>query len=293
MPHLLEPVTKRARDLVERRRMGWPDVVPSGTVTVLSVNYNTLEITLQMLFSLHRVLDTPPERVIIVDNGSTDGSREFLAVLADADLVRLIENDRSTQHGPGLNRGMREVRDVTPEASLVWVLDSDVFVARGDALSRPRRFLEESGAALIGPMGAVPQQELPSGYAHVSCLLLDPRRVWQRGVAPFQDDGRPGVAMQYTLRRRGIPVDFFPFYSEQYAVHLGNATLRGIVQRQEREHKLFSWAVDHQAHHYNGNPDGPLLHSRLIEAMNREVPDGSPERFVEACRREERVTLLP
>jgi hypothetical protein len=42
---------------------------------VVVVNYRTLPLTLQLIYSLHQRLDPGPDRIVVVDNRSGDGCR--------------------------------------------------------------------------------------------------------------------------------------------------------------------------------------------------------------------------
>ena len=48
----------------------WPDgPVTAGRAAVITVSYNTRELTALLLWSLRRVLDWEPLEVVVVDNG--------------------------------------------------------------------------------------------------------------------------------------------------------------------------------------------------------------------------------
>lgn len=69
----------------------WPDrPVTPGLVTVIAVSYNTRELTALLLWSLRRILAWEPLEVVVVDNGSRDGSAELLARVSVAGGCRLI-----------------------------------------------------------------------------------------------------------------------------------------------------------------------------------------------------------
>jgi len=63
-------------------------------VAVASVTYNTRAHLARLLFSLHRTVADDVVSVIIVDNGSTDGSVQLLEAAAEADLCGAIFNAR-------------------------------------------------------------------------------------------------------------------------------------------------------------------------------------------------------
>jgi glycosyltransferase involved in cell wall biosynthesis len=76
---------------------------------------------------------------VIVDNVSTDGTREFLRELATAEpRVRLILNEENLGHSGGLNRGLAECRGE-------WVarIDADD-IALPERLTRQMAFLREN-----------------------------------------------------------------------------------------------------------------------------------------------------
>ena len=273
-----------------RRRRPWPETTPNGDVVGVSVNYNRLDVTLQMLYSVYRVLDEAPKRMIIVDNGSTDGSVEFLADLDAAGLITLVRNRLSREHGPGLNRGVAEARKLEPNCSLVWLLDSDVFMVRPDTLTAASSFLHDGELVMCGPENS-DANGVPGGYAHISCLLFDPRPVWRRPTPVFFDHGAPGSTMQRYLRRVGTPIDHFPFYEKGYVVHLGRATLQTIVAAGEADNPYYGWARDRPGHHYEGNLNGPVLHAAIADALTTDMPSRSARAFVAACRVPERIHL--
>jgi GT2 family glycosyltransferase len=53
--------------------------VTPGRVAVITVSFNTRELTALLLWSLRRILMWESLEVIVVDNGSKDGSAELLA----------------------------------------------------------------------------------------------------------------------------------------------------------------------------------------------------------------------
>jgi dolichyl-phosphate beta-glucosyltransferase len=58
----------------------WPDrPAAPDRVAVVTVSYNTCELTALLLWSLRRVLEWEPLEIVVVDNGSKDGSAELLA----------------------------------------------------------------------------------------------------------------------------------------------------------------------------------------------------------------------
>ena len=103
-------------------------------MAVITVSFNTRELTELMLWSLRRILEWESLEVVVVDNGSTDGSAELLANIDAAGGCRLIPNASNAMHGPALNQAMSFLASRgSGLPRWVWVLDSDVVVSRPDA----------------------------------------------------------------------------------------------------------------------------------------------------------------
>jgi GT2 family glycosyltransferase len=84
--------------------------------------------------------------LIVVDNASADGTREFLAALAERDArVRVIRNDENRAYAAALNQGLAE-----SSGDVLVVLNNDVVVPSG-ALARLIAHLERPEIGLVGP----------------------------------------------------------------------------------------------------------------------------------------------
>ena len=91
----------------------WPrdTAADHARVGVVTVNYNTAPLIALLLWSLYQVLDTSMlEQVVVVDNGSTDGSAQLLSGLTEASLCHLVANAENRSHGPGINQGISYLR---------------------------------------------------------------------------------------------------------------------------------------------------------------------------------------
>lgn len=128
-------------------------------VDVIILNYRNVDLTLTCLASVD-ALDYPDVRVVVVDNGSGDGSADRLwAVLRQrSGAIRhapsvnahglgeaisgditgapavLVESPTNHGYGAGVNAGLRFVME-HDRPTYIWVLNNDVVVAR-DSLSR-------------------------------------------------------------------------------------------------------------------------------------------------------------
>jgi glycosyltransferase involved in cell wall biosynthesis len=93
-------------------------------ITVLTVNHNTLDFLKLLVQSVRKFRGQVPIEIMVIDNQSTDGSREWAAAQPDVEAHLLTSN---TGHGPGLDYGLRLVN-----TRFVLVLDSDAHLQRFD-----------------------------------------------------------------------------------------------------------------------------------------------------------------
>lgn len=95
----------------------------SQRVAAVIVTFNRLD-KLQTVLRTVRAQTTPPEWIVVVDNASTDGTKEYLASQDDAtlDVTRL---DVNTGGAGGFATGMKRAYDLG--ADLFWLMDDDCY----------------------------------------------------------------------------------------------------------------------------------------------------------------------
>ena len=261
----------------------------TNKAAIAVVNYNTaLHISL-LLFSLFRVLGKDQiARIVVVDNASTDDSPQILKAFQEQGLIDVIFNRKQQYHGPGLNQAMKHLARVKRTIgksengfNYVWILDSDAIVLKRDTFLHAAKFMEDRQAAMVGQIQY--DAALPEGYAHVSSLLIDPKKVWRRSVDPFENSGAPAESLHFSLRRHSQKICDFPFRRENYVLHLGHSTLKTIAENDERDNQHYNWALQHAAPHYGGNRNGSLIFKEFLKRFRLDVPFGSPQELVRAC----------
>jgi hypothetical protein len=282
-----------------RRRVPWPvDAAGSPTgdqVGIVVVNHDTRELVSQLVFSLYRILGGDQfGALVVVDNGSHDGSVESLEALDRAGLLHLIANRRGGYHGPGLNQAIswlaQRQAGAAPQDRIdyVWVLDSDTIVLRRDTIRDALEVFGTTGAAMLGQ-----EFDRAPGYAKLALhsLMLQPAEVWQRRFPPFMDDGSPEQAMQHAVLAAGLRVESFPFLHHSYVLHLGGGTMRELARVHDWRNRFYGYAVDHHERHYNHHPLGPRLHQAVVDIYSREVTPDTPAGLAEACRRKDLYSI--
>jgi GT2 family glycosyltransferase len=162
----------------------WRGVVwwPAGpqasreSATALIVSYNTRELTAFLLWSLRTIVSWPELEIVVVDNGTRDGSAQLLAEAERGGVCTLLANHGNRHHGPGLNHGISHLASRPgPRPAWIWTLDSDVVAAQPDALSAAVTVAREHSAALVGE----PQHDQwhPDGRFGQYSLLMDPAAI--------------------------------------------------------------------------------------------------------------------
>ena len=319
-----------------RRRTCWPVAQPfrgpaAPSVAAVVVNYDTAQLTAQLVFTLMRVLEPGVlSGIVVVDGSPEPDATGVLQGLHDAGIVTLLRNTSRPYHGPGLNRGLshlaRRHADGHP-VDLVWVLDSDVLVLRPEALRTTVAAMAAAGAVLAGQVRSpyplrwpaahvtpgtadpssiwqphwVPEQA-PSGgadgphprfwpYVHVSSLLLDPAVVWQPALPPFQEDGEPGIAMQVALHAQGHRVVDVPLFRDEHLLHLGRGTSFAVRDARRRRNRYYRWSRNETSHHFEGNVSGASRYEAFWKTFVEQAPVADPQVVVEACLRAPRLAF--
>ena len=268
----------------------WPTAdlsVSLSDVVVVTVNYNTRRLVSMLLWSLHRFLGPELRSVVVVDNGSSDGSAEVLRACARADLCDLVVNAANRYHGPALSQALSwcasNSRGARNHRPWFWLLDSDCVVARPDAATEAMSAATAAGAALLGEAAWNRWHEdvRLCGYS----LLLDPAYVWRPQIGPFGQGGDPVGDFEQSCRRAQVPTATFPFTAGGFIIHLGRGTLAGVYERGETSNAFFGWAEEHHAPHFQLVPGARARYTALLEEFDDAVGDLQPEQLVNACRR--------
>lgn len=158
---------------------------------MLLVSWNTREETRRCLESLPEAADGLSYEILVVDNGSRDGSAEMLL---EQPRVQLISNDANRGFAAAVNQAY--ARAAGP---LVLLLNSDVVLEPGTLTVLVRFLREHPQAAGVAPLylnldGTVQQHymrlpTLPSSLALATSLRFLPgfRRAWNRYLMRGQD----------------------------------------------------------------------------------------------------------
>lgn len=246
--------------------MNLTDLARRTAVVVL--NWNGFDDTSQCLASLAR-LNPAPGRVIVVDNGSTDGSAERLRAVFP--WAHVVATSRNLGYAGGNNVGIRLA--LGEGADYVWVLNNDTVVEPGALGALLQRMTEDPTIAMCG--STLVHSDPPGVVQALGGASYDPWTGTARGVGaglrlgslPSPSDVEPrldyvaGASVLVTrrfLETAGLMDEgYFLFFEElDWAARLPPGTRLG-------------WAASSVVHHKDGatigrnRDDGQPMEKRL------------------------------
>lgn len=222
-------------------RTGLPGLRLRRGVTIAIVNWNSVDLLADVLRAIERYGGPSRGRleILVVDNGSSDHSRDFLRACRAQPGFRALLLSRNIYHGPAMDLAFLLAR-----TEYVVALDVDAFpVAHGwlDQLLAPL----EAGRTVAGA-------EAARGYIHPCCLAMrtdrfaardhtftphvgtwSPERLgvdeWDTGESITMREGRDNIAAFPRTRVRG-PLQLGSVFGK-FVYHNGASTrLRSDVQ---------------------------------------------------------------
>lgn len=152
---LARAVRKRIGPVPERT--DWPPV------SIVILNRNGLNHLKRLFSGLQNRTDYPDFELVLVDNGSTDGSVEFAKSFGAEFPVRLVENSGNTSFSTGNNQGAE-----TATNELLLFLNNDIEPFEAGWLKELVNPIESSRAGAVGALLLYPGKagyQPASGYA--------------------------------------------------------------------------------------------------------------------------------
>src|SRR6185369_13327778 len=97
------------------------------TTAIMMVTYNRLDLTKRMLDSFFQNT-IGPYHLIIVDNGSTDGTQEWLKEMMkdNSAMIHLHFNSENKGIAVGRNQGLQLADKLVPDAEYLCTIDNDI-----------------------------------------------------------------------------------------------------------------------------------------------------------------------
>jgi rhamnopyranosyl-N-acetylglucosaminyl-diphospho-decaprenol beta-1,3/1,4-galactofuranosyltransferase len=171
----------------------------SPRVAAVVVTWNRSELLTQSLSALRRQT-TPPDAIVVVDNGSDDATRHVLSTRFPD--IEVIHAARNTGGAGGFALGLRRV--LTSPHDWVWLLDDDT-------VPEPTALQELLGAASLYPTGRP--------------VLLASRVLWTDGRDHPMNTPRPKPGARVEERRAARAVGCVPIRSASFVSVLVDAEI--------------------------------------------------------------------
>jgi GT2 family glycosyltransferase len=285
-------------------------VAPVGQIappqaSIVIVTHNGLPFTKMCLAAVLHNTDGPAYEVIVVDNGSDDGTADYLRAVAAANAhVRLVLNDRNRGFAAANNQGLALAR-----GALLALLNNDT-IPPPHWLSRLAAHLAEGAVGLAGPVTnrIGNEAEVTANYATyaemiafaddraaqfagrrfdipVPCMFcLAMRRDAWEAIGPLDERFEVGLLEDDDYARRAKLAGYrLVCADDTFVHHFGQGSFGYLVptgeyarlleanQRRYRE----KWGEDWKPYGRRQPPAYAAAVSKLREAIHRLVPAGS------------------
>lgn len=275
---------------------------PAASIVVLS--FDSLAFTRLCLESVLANTEAPAFELIVVDNGSSDGSREYLEELAKRDArVTLLANEENAGFPAACNQGLAAAR-----GEVLVLLNSDTIVAPG-WLSRLGAYLDGE-ADLVGPVTnrIGNEAEVPVAYetygdflreagARASkrrgetfeiptltmfCLAMR-RPAWEAigpldesfGVGTLEDDDYSMRARKAGLRLRCAEDVLVHHFGEgSFGKLFGNGEYGRLLERNREQYER-KWGEAWQPYERRESPEYAALVEGIRGTLRQALPAGS------------------
>ncbi len=252
-------------------------------VSIVIPVFNKWHITAQCLRSLHEHMPSMPFEIVVVDDASTDRTREYLPQIEG---VRVVRNDRNQGYLLSVNAGLKAIKDSTYVLllnndtilspgwcdTLVRTADSDPAIGIvGSKLLSEDGILQEAGGALWSdgtgfsygrcddPKNRMYNFLRDAHYCSAACLLV--RKSIFDTLGGFDTQYVPAYYedsdLAFAARKLGFRVLYQP---DSVVTHIegvshGTDITKGIKKYQEiNRHKFVKkWRTELESHHAPGS----------------------------------------
>ncbi len=213
------------------------------TVLTVILNYRTPDLTLRATQAALKAMQDLPGEVLIVDNGSGDGSFDAIARGVEArgwdrdGRLRLLATGRNGGFGAGMNFGMRVGLSDGQRADFVYLLNSDAW-PEAEAIRSLRDFMIDTpdagiaGSFIQGEDGVAHQTafRFPSaaGEFEMAARTSVVTRLCARSVVPMpipKDNARIDWTAGASLMLRGDMLDRIGGFDETFFLYFEETEL--------------------------------------------------------------------
>lgn len=119
-------------------------------ITVVLTCFNRKEKTLECVERLVEGNKTIEFEFVIIDDGSTDGTKEALQSCSHASLVEVLETEGNCYYSGGMHRGMQYIVDKNKEADYLLMVNDDVRFYNNSIAGLVHQSIEKNDAVIVG-----------------------------------------------------------------------------------------------------------------------------------------------
>ncbi|MCA8990767.1 MAG: glycosyltransferase [Planctomycetaceae bacterium] len=213
--------------------------VPEYPLTsIVLVTFNQLEYTKQCLDSI-QMRTVAPYELIVVDNGSTDATVQYLRSRRD---VRLIENAENRGFPAAANQGIKAAR-----GEQVLLLNNDTLVTTGWLTRMLTALHVDETVGLVGPLSNSVSGQQQIDVAYDDLAQLD-GFAWELGKQQHHQQVAVDRLVGFCLLFRRQLVDAIGLLDEQFGI--GNFEDDDFCRRAQSAGKRCVIATDAFVHHF-------------------------------------------
>jgi GT2 family glycosyltransferase len=210
---------------------------PEGEVIAVMVVWNGISFLQKALESIYQVL-RPEDDLLIVDNGSTDGSYEYINFFFPHAAV--LQTGKNLGGAGGFNAGTK-VALTSDLCKFIWLLDNDIYLDHNSLMPLINTLLQNSNAAAAGSqicMYYQPNivQEVGARYGpwlgSINCYYHNKPQI-SKAKLPYEVDYLAACSLLIcadVVKKYGLFKDFFIFYDDvEWGLRINAAGLKCLA----------------------------------------------------------------
>lgn len=190
-------------------------------ISIITVNYNGLAYTRELLDSLAKYVDSASVEVIVVDNGSSGNDADLIEL--EYGWVKVIRSNRNLGFAGGNNLGIKEA-----SGKYLFFINNDTVVKDSSLLKLAERL--ESSPAIGGVSPKIRFFKYPdiiqyAGYTPLSCISLRNKGIgymesetgqYDRACSTAFLHGAAMMLKREAIERAGLMPELFFLYYEEF-----------------------------------------------------------------------------
>jgi GT2 family glycosyltransferase len=229
-------------------------------VSIIIVTFNNVELTQTSIDSIYSVSQYPNFEIIIIDNNSTDGTREYLTKISDEyENIRIVLNVDNKGFAAANNQAIEMAK-----GDYIILLNNDTVVTPG-WITRLLRYLEDKNIGMVGPVTNMCGNEakISVPYDMKSMEGFEEYVDEYYRFHPEQDYFEIDMLGMFCVALRRKTIDEIGLLDERFEV--GTFEDTDYAHRLKRKGYKIICARDVYIHHYGNASFGKLLDEEYLK----------------------------